>query len=161
MRRAAVVLLAGLAALVLVLGCGAQHRAAGPPRSPRHLKPRQTAFKVAREFLETAVLRKRLHYAYTLVAHDLKAGISRKEWETGKNQVIPYPARNASTARFRVLRSTKKRLYLQTRLVPRPKSGMANAYTFYMEVRHIQGKWLVDYFVAEDPYSSPPPGAGY
>ena len=134
----------------------AHTNSSNPPalRAPagKHVKPSKNAYKTAREFLETAVLRKNLHYAYTLVGQPLKAGISRKEWETGNNQVIPYPANNARTARFHAITSTKNKLYLETQLSATKKSGL-DAYTFYLLLRkQTDGRWLVDYFEAENPY---------
>ena len=154
-RRLAVALLAGLAILALVLVLVLQNRAAPSARPVQ--TTRAGALKVAREFLETAVLQQRLHYAYTLVAPDLKAGMSQRQWETGKVMTYTaYPARNASTARFTVLRSTKKKLYLRMRLLPRPKSGL-DACTCFMDMaKQKAGNWLVDSFDALNPYSSPP-----
>jgi hypothetical protein len=128
---------------------------------PAHVKPSKDAFKVAREFLETAVARTDLHEAYTLVAAPLKAGESRKEWESGTNPVIPFHAKNARTAGLDVLTSTKNSLYLALTLVPTAaawKSG-ERPDSFYMELqKQKDGKWLVDYFEAQNPYGVPAGG---
>jgi hypothetical protein len=155
-RRPAVALLVALAILVLVVVL--QNRAAPSAEpvqttpAPVHPKPSMDALRVAREFLETAVLHKRLHYAYTLVAPPLKGGISRQQWETGNNPVVPYPAYNARTAGLDVVASTARRLYLQVSL----RAKTERPVRFYMQlVRQKAGNWLVDYFEAENPFSSP------
>jgi hypothetical protein len=127
------------------------HHPPAPPPAP-HVKPSNDARAVAREFLLTAVLRKDLHQAYTLVAAPLKAGESRKEWETGNNPVTPYDAYNARTAGLSVVDSTARRLYLQVSLLSKTQRPA----TFYMELRkHSNGKWLVDYFEANNPFPIP------
>ena len=163
----ALVLLAGVIAFSLAFvfhnsTTATNHRATGPQTAPTaaHVKPSKDAYAVAREFLQTAVLRKHLHEAYTLVAAPLKAGMSRKEWETGNNQVIPYPVANARTAAFHPITSTKNKLYMAMELAATRKSGL-NAYTFYMGLqRQKDGTWLVDYFEAENPYGIPMSGYG-
>ncbi len=161
----AAVLLAGVIAFLAayVFHSTAAHTNSSNPPAPtpsagKHVTPSKDAYTTARQFLETAVLRKNLHYAYTLVGQPLKAGISRKEWETGNNQVIPYPANNAKTARFHAISSTKDKLYIETQLSATKKSGL-DAYTFYILLRkQHDGRWLVDYFESENPYGGGKPG---
>ena len=163
----ALVLLAGIVAFSLAYvfhnsTTQTNHRATGPAAAPHaaRVKPSKDAYTVAREFLQTAVRRKNLHEAYTLVAAPLKAGMSRKQWETGNNPVIPYPVNNARTAAFHPITSTKNELYMAMELSATPQSGQ-NAYTFYMGLqRQKDGTWLVDYFEAENPYGLPMSGYG-
>jgi hypothetical protein len=162
----ACVLIAGAAAFVLTYvlhntTAQANPRVQGgpPAKIAKHVKPSKDATTVARQFLETAVARKNMHFAYTLVAAPLKAGISRKEWEKGNNQVIPYPVNNARTVHFDPINSTKSRLYIAMILSATKKSHL-DAFTFFMDLRKIHGKWLVDYFEAENPYAGAKPGGG-
>jgi hypothetical protein len=107
------------------------------------------ALKVARTFLETAVLRKNLDAAYALVGPDLKGGMTRAQWRTGNISVVPYPAVNAKTATLRVKSSTKTELMLQVGpLVARKGSGVRPA-AFDLNVDRIGGKWVVNYWLAE------------
>jgi hypothetical protein len=158
----AAVLVAGIAAVlvVFVFHNVSAHTNANvqgkPPKTVPHVKPSKDALAVAREFLGTAVIRKHMHEAYNLVAAPLKAGISRKQWESGNNQVIPYPANNWKTALFHPVSSTPKKLYLAVSLSATKKSGL-DAFTFYIElVKQNDGRWLVDYFEAENPYNGLP-----
>jgi hypothetical protein len=158
----ALVLLAGIVAFSLAFvfkndTTSTNSRSTSPQAAPtaKHVKPSRDAYAVAREFLQTAVRRKHLHEAYNLVAAPLKAGMSRKQWETGNNPVIPYPVNNALTADFHPITSTKNYLYFATELSATPQSGQ-NAYTFYIGMQKDKdGKWRVNYFEAENPYGVP------
>jgi hypothetical protein len=118
------------------------------------------ALKVARTFLETAVLRKNLDAAYGLVGPDLKGGMSRAQWRKGNIPVQPYPAANAKTAKFQVKSSHKNELMLLVELTPRKGSGV-RPLAFYLNVDRIGGKWLVNYWLSDyripihsNPYSN-------
>src|SRR6476469_10338047 len=53
-----------------------------------------------RTFIKTAVARKQLAYAFTLVDPDLKGTMTLKQWESGNIPVIQYEAENVDTAEF-------------------------------------------------------------
>jgi hypothetical protein len=106
------------------------------------------ALKVARTFLETAVLRKNLDAAYPLVGPNLKGGMSRAQWRKGNIAVQPYPAANAKTARFLVKSSRKNELMLLVELTPRKGSGV-RPLAFYLNVDRIGGKWVVNYYLPD------------
>jgi hypothetical protein len=154
----AVVLLAGAAAFLTSVVFDNRATPVNQPsstskaaRSAKRVKPSTDAYAVVREFLQTAVRRRNMHEAYNLVAAPLKSNESRKEWERGNNEVAPYPVNNARTAAFHPITSTKNHLYLWTELSATKASGL-NAFTFDIGVRKVNGKWLVDYFEAENPY---------
>ena len=70
--------------------------ATGNPVAPAAAPPKNIAFppeawKVAREFVFTAVARKHLDEAYALTHPAIKAGISKKEWRTGNLPVVSSP----------------------------------------------------------------------
>jgi hypothetical protein len=119
------------------------------------------ALKVARTFLETAVLRKNLDTAYGIVGPDLKGGMSRAEWRKGNIPVQFVPAINAKTAKLTVLTSHKDELMLVAGpLVARKGSGI-RPLAFYLNVDRLGGKWLVNYFLPDyhpgvkpNPYSN-------
>jgi len=85
--------------------------------------PSKAAFKVARQFLETAPLRKNLDQAYPLVGRPLRGNMSRKEWTKGNIPVIDYPAGNTKTAAFLVQWSYRTQMMLEVDLVARAGSG--------------------------------------
>jgi hypothetical protein len=128
-------------------------------RAPKEIKapPDPKAFSTARKFIETAVLRKNLDSAYPLVNHEIKGGLTKKQWETGNIPVIGYPAENAKTAAFTVLWSYKTQLMTIVDLVARPGTHARPHLPFFLGLVRAHnkpnGKWLVNYFI---PDWSPP-----
>ena len=118
-------------------------------------KPDPKAYKVARTFMETAVLRKNLDTAYPLVDHELKGGLTKKQWETGHIPVDPYPAGNIKTAGFEVVWSYKTQLMLLVDLVAKKGSGsnIRPHLPFWLGLVRAHnkpnGKWLVNYWVPD------------
>ena len=118
-------------------------------------KPDPKAYKVARTFMETAVLRKNLDTAYPLVDHELKGGLTKKQWETGNIPVDPYPAGNIKTAGFEVVWSYKTQLMLLVDLVAKKGSGsnIRPHLPFWLGLVRAHnkpnGKWLVNYWVPD------------
>jgi hypothetical protein len=139
----------------------------GPPSSttPAAKNPRVAAspdaLKVARTFLETAVLRQNLDAAYGIVGPDLKGGMSRAQWRKGNIAVTPYPAENAKTAQLVVKSSHRNQLMLQVLLNPRKGSGVTRPLPFTLGLDRVGGKWLVNYWlpnyrpaIKSNPYSN-------
>jgi hypothetical protein len=135
------------------------------PSSPISNKPAQTvkpqvkappdpaALKVARTFLETAVLRKNLDSAYSLVNNEIKGDMTKKTWDKGTIAVMPYPAENTKTAAFTVLWSYKTQVMTVVDLVAKPGSHVRPHLPFYLGLVRAHGKpngrWLVNYFQAD------------
>lgn len=122
---------------------------------PKEIKapPDPTAFKVAREFIETAVLRKNLDAAYTIVNPEIKGGLTKKQWETGNIPVTPYPAGNTKTAAFTVVWSYKTQIELIVDLVAAKGSNVRPHLPFYIGLKRQgnkpTGRWLVNYWVPD------------
>jgi hypothetical protein len=143
------------------------------PTSPISTLPAQTtpkqvkapadpkAFKVARTFIETAVLRKNLDAAYPIVNQEIKGGLTKKQWETGNIPVIGYPADNSKTAAFTVLWSYKTQLMTIVDLVAKRGSHVRPHLPFFLGLvrdhNKPNGKWLVNYFEAD--WSPPIPSS--
>jgi len=53
---------------------------------------RREPFETASRFIRTAVARKHLDSAWDMLGPEMKAGQTRKSWDTGNNNVIPFPA---------------------------------------------------------------------
>lgn len=53
------------------------------------------ALAVASKFIDYAVVGKNLDRLWDLVAPELRAGITRKQWDSGELPVVPFPVRNA------------------------------------------------------------------
>jgi hypothetical protein len=85
--------------------------------------PARGALRVARQFIETAPLRRNLDQAYALVGPSLKGAMTRKQWNKGNIPVIDYPAGNAKTAAFVVDWSYRTQMMLEVDLVAKKGSG--------------------------------------
>lgn len=113
------------------------------PRDPE-------AVRIAREFIETAVLRKNLDWAYDHVHPYMKGMMTRAQWDKGAIPVIPYPAENAATAEFLVVYSYQTEVLFSVDLVARPGSGVRPHLYFFMGLRREgdkpTGRWLVSYW---------------
>lgn len=131
--------------------------------APKQVKapPDPKAFKVARTFIETAVLRKNLDAAYPIVNQEIKGGLTKKQWETGNIPVIGYPAGNSKTAAFEVLWSYKTQLMTIVDLVAKKGARVRPHLPFYLGLVRAgnkpNGKWLVNYFEAD--WSPPIPSS--
>jgi hypothetical protein len=119
--------------------------------------PDPAAYKVARKFMETAVLRKNLSVAYPLVNHDIKGGLTLKQWDKGNIPVMPYPADNVKTAGFDVVNSYKTQMLLIVDLVATPGTHVRPHLPFWVGLVRAHnkpnGRWLIDYWL---PYWAPP-----
>ena len=119
-----------------------------------HVKPAPAAFRAARTFLETAVPRKNLAASYDIVGPFLKGGTTRAQWLSGAIPVTYVPATNLKTVKFDVKSSTRKALFMIVGLVAGKNSGVVpglRSLGFQLEVDHLHGRWLVNYFMPDNP----------
>lgn len=118
---------------------------------PPTVKLAPGAQTVARRFIETAVARKNLPEAYSLVTQQIKQGQSLKSWSTGNIAVIPYPVYAVKYAPMKIDFSYPHEAQIQVALLPKTGSGV-KAQLFIMDLVKRNGKWLVNSWV---PRSSP------
>jgi len=155
-----IVFAAGVIAIITVYATRGNSTAASsnPPASksqvtapaPKHVKASPEALQTARKFLETAVVRKNVGASYDLVGPALRTGFTRKQWKTGNNTVIPFPAQNAKTTAFVVKYSHPTDLLLQVVLVAKPHALVdKRQLQFNMEMNKIHGRWLVNSFTPQ------------
>jgi hypothetical protein len=126
--------------------------------------PAKEALKVAREFLETAVLRKNLDRAYDITGPALRGNMTRAQWRRGNIAVAPYPAGNTKTAAFTVDWSYQNEIMLEVDLVAKKGSG-ANIrphLPYFLGLERKGGKpngaWLVNTWISA--WHPPVPMAG-
>jgi len=117
-----------------------------PPKKIRlRLHERAAALAVATHFVDTAVARKHVDEAWGLVTPTLRAGYTRKEWDTANLPGIPpYPV---SSARWRLLFSDVKGVGFTIALFP--TKGSHQTPQVFMIGLHQEGRgkarrWLVD-----------------
>jgi hypothetical protein len=162
------VLAAGIVAIIVTVALPSKENALDTPIStvpaqmvkndpPAHVDPE--SIKVARKFLETAVVRKNLDWAYDNVHVDLKGRMSRSQWDKGDIPVIPFDAQNASTTAFLTQFSLQREVEFEVTLVPKVNAVYAGKkpLRFYIALRRERdkrdGRWLVSYF---EPHWKPP-----
>ncbi len=108
------------------------------------------ARKVAIRFIQTAVARENLEEAWDLVGPNLRGGLSRKEWITGDNPVVPYPLEVLDVAPYKVDESFADSALLEVALLPKEGAGVKSQIFFLGLTRVGQGenaRWLVDNWV--------------
>jgi hypothetical protein len=96
---------------------------------------------VASRFVATAVERKRLDEAWTLVTPSLRSGYTRDEWRTGEIPVVPYPV---GSARWDVQYALENEIALYVLLAPRAGADVEPTTFILVLERAREGKpWLV------------------
>jgi hypothetical protein len=112
------------------------------------------AWKVAREFVFTAVARKHLDEAYGLTHPSLRAGITKKEWRTGSLPVVFSPAAQIIKTNWKNTNYAHPR-DAQINVVIIPTKGRHwNAQIGLTKVgQGSNAHWLVSYF---QPLAGPP-----
>jgi hypothetical protein len=119
---------------------------------PPTVKLTPGATRVARKFIETAVARKNLAQAYTLVTEQIRQGQSLKSWKTGNIAVIPYPVDAVKYAPMKIDFSYPNEAQIEVALLPKAGSNVRGQ-LFLMDLVRQDGKWLVNSWV---PRASPP-----
>jgi hypothetical protein len=94
-------------------------------------------------FVRTAVARTRLHEAWNLLGPEMQAGQTHKSWDTGTNNVVPFPV--AGIAAWHVLYSYENDVALDLALVAKPGGDLVGK-TFTIELKRYPSRgnrWLV------------------
>ena len=103
-----------------------------------------------RTFIKTAVARKQLAFAYTLVDPDLKGTMTLKQWETGTIPVIQYEAENVNTAEFIPIYHYQTQALFNVDLIPVGHTQKRPELLFFIGMKRAggskTGKWLIDYW---------------
>ena len=105
---------------------------------------------VAIRFVQTAVARKNLAEAWTLVGPNLRGGLSRKQWLTGNNPVVPYPAAAIDYAPYKIDYSYTNSALLEVALLAK-KTAKIKSQLFMLQLKKIgsgaTAHWVVDNWV--------------
>lgn len=156
----------GVGALVLVLiGIGAifafgPNKDAAPekftnepidvPIVQRKVPLPDEARKVAIRFIQTAVARSNLEEAWELVGPNLRGGMTRTEWITGNNPVVPYPINKLDVAPYKIDESFAKSALLEVALLPTENAGVRSQ-VFFLGLAKVgtgeNAHWVVDNWV--------------
>lgn len=123
---------------------------------PKTVKLPAGATTVARRFIQTAVARKNLGAAYSMVTQQILQGQSLKSWKSGNIAVIPYPVSEIKYAPMKIDFSYPKEAQIEVAMLPKA-GAKVKAQLFIMDLVRRDGKWLVNSWV---PSSSPPVPSG-
>jgi hypothetical protein len=103
-----------------------------------------------RTFIKTAVARKRLGYAYTIVDPDLKGTMSKRQWMTGNIPVIQYEAENVDTVTFFAIYHYQTQALFDVDLIPVGHTQQRPELLFFIGMKRAggtkNGRWLIDYW---------------
>ena len=156
---------AGIAAIIVIWGTNTGESTSTPvlnkpaddrSQVPASVKLDPQAREVARRFILTAVARKNLREAYTLVGPQIRQGQTLKEWMTGNIAVIPYDVDSIDYAPMKIDFSYPREVQLEIALLPTDKAAKqgVKSQLFILDlIKDKRGKWLVNAWV---PRSSPP-----
>jgi hypothetical protein len=115
--------------------------------------PPKAALKVARQFIQTAPLRKNLDHIYPFIGPALRGALTRKQWDKGNIPVIDYPAGNTKTAAFTVDWSYQTEIMLEVDLVAKKgsPSNIRPHLPFFLGLERAGGKpdgaWQVNTWI--------------
>jgi hypothetical protein len=102
---------------------------------------RRELYTTAVRFISTAVARKRLDAAWEMLGPEMKAGQTRKSWDSGFNNVIPFPAVGIAT--WNILYSYENDVAMDLAVIGAKNSDYAGK-TFTLELKRARPhRWLV------------------
>src|SRR4051812_15346602 len=104
---------------------------------------RSAVFDASWHFVSTAVARRHLDEAWTLLGPEMRAGQTRKSWNTGFNNVVPFPV--AGLATWNVLYSYRNDVALDLALIAKPGGDIVGK-SFTIELKRYPAsgnRWLV------------------
>ena len=114
-----------------------------PARMSLTADDRRDLFDTASRFIRTAVARKHLDSAWDMLGPEMKAGQTRRSWDSGNNTVVPFPAVGIAT--WDILYAYKGDVAIDLGVVGAKTSDWAGK-TFTLELKHYPDhphQWLV------------------
>jgi hypothetical protein len=120
-----------------------------PPSSPLSKADLASSRKMVDVFVTSAVLRLQLDRAYDIVTPQMRQGMTRTEWKTEDNPVIPFPARDFVLAKSKLSYSHGNVARYDVAMLARPR-GQTPSGIFSIELHALRRgghrEWLVDYW---------------
>ncbi len=120
------------------------------PKTPVKAPLSDEAKHVAIRFVQTAVARKNLDEAWTLSGPNLRGGLTRAEFLTGNNPVVPYPIDELDVAPYKIDYSYVDQALIEVALLPR-KGAHIRGQVFYLRLEKVgkgpSAHWVVNNWV--------------
>jgi hypothetical protein len=117
---------------------------AEPPRARLTKRDRLDLVATSTRFVRTAVARKHLDLAWGLLGPEMKAGQTRKSWDSGNNNVVPFKADGIQA--WTILYAYDGDVAIDVSLIAHGTGGNWSGKTFTLELkrypRHPR-RWLV------------------
>ena len=125
-----------------------------PPVAQKKIPFPNSAWRVTREFIMTAVARKHLNEALALTHPSLRSGVTMKEWRSGSLPVVYSPVSAIVKTNWKNTNYAYPReAQINVVIIP-PKAKPWNAQVGLTKVGHgASAHWLVSYF---SPLGGPP-----
>jgi len=102
-------------------------------------------------FVPSAVERHDPRVAYGLVTPAFRAGVTRKEWLSGRMPVYPYDARGTSFHGWSVDDSFRNSMSVELDL--QPQKATDGPIAVNVDLKRVQGRWLIDSFYPRTSYA--------
>jgi hypothetical protein len=117
-----------------------------PVKAPLSDEARQVAVR----FVQTAVARKNLAEAWTLSGPNIRGGLTRAEFLTGNNSVVPYPVDELDVAPYKIDYSYTNRALIEVALLAK-KGAKIRSQVFFMRLEKVgkgaSAHWVVNNWV--------------
>src|ERR1700760_4985472 len=118
----------------------------------------KTQLDLMRTFIKTAVARKNLAYAYTIVSPDIRGRMTLADWVKGNIPIVQYEAENVDSAAFVPVYHYETSALFNVDLIPVGHTQTRPELLFSIGLKRAgdkkTGRWLVDYW---QPRRRPPP----
>lgn len=105
------------------------------------------ASRTIRRFVSSAVLRRNLDEAWTLASPSLRSGLTRKQWNSGRLPVVPFPANALQDVGWRLDYAYANDVVLDVLLTSKPGSNV-DSEVFLIELKRFgragAKRWLVE-----------------
>jgi len=108
-------------------------------------KPPKSAFRVARAFVRTAVLRTDLARSWQLTTQGVHQNMTEQQWLTGDIPIVPFPRSQFLVARYHIVRAAPTEVVLEVVMLPRTGSVVGPT-LFYLHLVPDGKSWLVSYW---------------
>lgn len=139
------------------------------PLEPLRLtrESRRELDSTVRRFVATAVARRDLDEAWRLASPEMRAGVSRRDWNRGDLPVLPYPADAVGAVDWSVGYVEADAVVVDVMIQPKRGSGeRVQVYSVQLSQARDRGRWLVDSWIpaatlgGDAPQARPAPERG-
>jgi hypothetical protein len=158
-RIVVVLAIVPLAYLGIHYSTGGSTESANGPEVPDYVQPKHSPFTEAErravhpvlaQFIRYAVAREDPAKAWDVAGPDLRSGLTRKEWDTGKIPVVNYPAARKGLGSWSYVKySYANTVGLEVFVFPKPGSGYSAMTADAEVVKDNGGSWKVNYWMPE------------